>query len=234
MAEKGKIGPAPFNNTVRHFCHRRQRRRLFVNSSFQFIITLILCAALAGALYGFSTYITGMTDPIKKGFNALITGLSILLGLNLASSLKSYAQMMRWRFLASEYRTLQDFELVMQCESQEKVFRLLWAGRTRGQWWPNTVQVLAFFWILVNVALQIVTALLGLTYSINISDTHTHLINNANVSVAYLTTIEPQISSDFEFNDESSYTQNLGVSAEGYSVYIQDINDSNPSAYEEA
>ena len=214
MREK-TIGGGDLGSTVREFDYRRQRIRLFVNSSFQLLVTIALCAALAGALYGFSTVVTGLSQPQKKGFNALITGLSIVLGLNLASSLKGYAQMMRWRFLASGYRTLQDFELVMQCESQSKVFKLLWAGRTRGQRYPNKTQVLAFTWLGINVALQVVTALLGLTYSINISDKYTHLLRGS-LGVADLQTLTLPTSTDDSFSVQASVANNFGVTGETY------------------
>ena len=157
------------SDTVRYFDYRQQRKRLFVNSSFQWLITALFCAGLSAVLYGFTTINIGVTSTTKHIFNALITGLSICLGLNLASSLKGHAQMMRWRFLASGYRSLQDFELVMNCDSQTKTFRLLWAGRTPGRWYPNKTQLVAFLAITVNLALQVFTALLGLTYSIDLS-----------------------------------------------------------------
>ncbi|KAJ9606857.1 hypothetical protein H2200_008867 [Cladophialophora chaetospira] len=182
LSEKHGAGVSP-SDSIRYFDYRRQRRRLFINSTFQWFITAFICAALAGCLYGFSTLIFGLTSTQKYVFNALITGLSICLGLNLASSLKGYAQMMRWRFLASGYRTIQDFELVMNCDSQSKVFRLIWAGRTRGRRLPNKTQILAVVWIIVNVALQVFTALLGLTYSTDVSSEYVRL-TYGNVSVA--------------------------------------------------
>jgi hypothetical protein len=133
-------------------------------------MTVALSAALFGVLHGYSHIDTGLTTNSKRVYNALVTGFSLSLGLNIASSLTSYAQMMRWRFLASNYRTLQDFELVMNCDSQSKVFRLLWAGRTRGRWYPNKVQILSFTWLALNIGIQVFLALLGLTYSIDISD----------------------------------------------------------------
>lgn len=132
---------------------------------------------MVGTLYGFSTLNYGITDTQKRLFNALVTGLSLVLGFNVASSLKGYAQMMRWRFLASGYRTIQDFELVMQCDSQSKTFRLIWGGRTRGRFWPNKTQMLAFWWIFFFVAVQVIIAMLGLTYSIDISEDYVSLTN---------------------------------------------------------
>ena len=168
-----------------------------------------------------------MTNTQKRAYNALVTLFSMLVGLNLASSLKGYAQMMRWRFLASEYRTLQDFELVMQCESQTKVFRLMWAGRTRGRFWPNGVQVLAFLWILINIALQVVTALLGLTYSIDISDNFIHWKAHSNVSISYMHAIEPYLPADSigDFDAQSKYAQSLGSTGSSYPTYVSTLDN---------
>jgi hypothetical protein len=70
----------------------------------------------------------------------------------------------------TRYRTLQEFELVLQCESQLKIFRLLWTARTRGRLWINKTQWLCIAWISVNVLLQVLVALLGLTYSLDTSN----------------------------------------------------------------
>jgi hypothetical protein len=140
----------------------------------------VLCGAIAAALYGFSTMVTGMTPAMKHVFNALITGLSLCLGITLAQSMKVYAQMLRWRFLAAGYRTLQDFELIMNCDSQTKTFRLLWAGRTRGHWLPNKIQLVAALSLAINLAFQVFTALLGLTYSMDVSSQYVRLTYGMN------------------------------------------------------
>ena len=148
-----KDASSPPSHTVREFKPSRQKRRLLTNSSTQFGITLLFCAMIAGTLAGYGT-VEAMTNQQKHCFNALITLWSIFLGLNLASSFRSYAQMMRWRFLASRYRKLQEFELVLQCESQSKVIRLFWTARTKGRLWLNKVQILCLAWLGVNVMMQ--------------------------------------------------------------------------------
>lgn len=164
---------------------------------------------------------------MKYVFNALVTGLSLCLGLNLASSLRVYAQMMRWRFLASGYRTLQDFELVMNCDSQSKVFRLIWAGRTRGRRLPNMTQILAVTWLFVNVALQVFTALLGLTYSIDVSSEFVRL-TFGNVSVADVSYIANAETNALYANNRSSgeavlaetgVANQLGITGQDFSVW---------------
>lgn len=100
-------------DTVRYFDRRRQTRRVFIDCVLMWCPTAFICGALAGTMYGFSTITLGLSQSQKYVYNALVTGLSIVLGLAFAAQFKQYAEMMRWRFLASQYRTLQDFELVL-------------------------------------------------------------------------------------------------------------------------
>ena len=96
--EAPRKGTPPDYHTVKEFNYRLQRRRLFTNSAFQWLVTVFLCGALAGTLRSFQHYFArGMGQKQKHAFNGLITGLSIALGINLASSLRGYAQMIRWR-----------------------------------------------------------------------------------------------------------------------------------------
>ncbi|EXJ59035.1 hypothetical protein A1O7_06466 [Cladophialophora yegresii CBS 114405] len=232
LSEKNGASLPP-SDSVRYFDHRRQRRRLFINSTFQWFVTAFICAALAGCLYGFSTVVSGLSTTRKYVFNALVTGLSLCLGLNLASSFRGYAQMMRWRFLASGYRTIQDFELIMNCDSQSKVFRLLWGGRTRGRWLPNTTQILALVWLLINIALQVVTALLGLTYSTDVSSDYVFL-TYGNVSVAdvsYVGNAETAAlyAGDYSSLDaylaELSAANDFGVTGQDFSVWTASFDE---------
>jgi len=48
-----KDGISPISHTVRQFEPGRQRRRLWTNSIFQFVVTLFLCGCLATCLAGF-------------------------------------------------------------------------------------------------------------------------------------------------------------------------------------
>ena len=134
-----------------------------------------ICAALAGTMYGFSTIVTGLSQTQKYAYNALITGLSIVLGLAFAAQFKQYAEMMRWRFLASQYRSVQDFEEVLGCDSYRSTMRIMWNGRRPGSWWPSKSQAVAGFWLVVFVTFNTFAALLGSTYSINVSDSYVSL-----------------------------------------------------------
>ncbi|KIW77330.1 hypothetical protein Z517_09776 [Fonsecaea pedrosoi CBS 271.37] len=157
-------------DTVRYFDPRRQTRRVLLDCLMMWLWTAGICGALAGTMYGFSTIKTGLSQTQKYVYNAMITGLSIVLGLAFAAQFKQYAEMMRWRFLASQYRTIQDFEDVLGCDSYRSALRIMWKGRRRGTWYPSKAQVVAAIWILIFVAFNTFAALLGLTYSIDVSE----------------------------------------------------------------
>ncbi|OAP55897.1 hypothetical protein AYL99_10049 [Fonsecaea erecta] len=180
------IREVPTNTeTVRYFDPRRQTRRVFIECLMMWFWTAGICGALAGTMYGFSSIRDGLSQTQKYVYNAMITGLSIVLGLAFAAQFKQYAEMMRWRFLASQYRTIQDFEDVLGCDSYRSTLRILWKGRRSGSWHPSKAQVIAAIWLVIFVAFNTFAALLGLTYSIDVSDEFVS-INNGVVSVADL------------------------------------------------
>ena len=132
-----------------------------------------------------------MTTKDKHVFNTMITFLSILLGIHLLGALRDYAHMLRWRLLSSGYRSLQEFELVMGCESPKKVLRLLWIGHNKRYPYISKTQVFAAIWLLINLAAQILVAMIGLTYSINQAenyvDTDIGLISVADLGTTMFT-----------------------------------------------
>lgn len=82
----------------------RQLRGLLGACLSRWLMTLVLCAAIYAVLWRYSTNMT-MPKNRKKDFNALIVGLSILLSLNLASSLKHMVATLRWWVLSlNEWR----------------------------------------------------------------------------------------------------------------------------------
>ena len=134
------------------------------------LITATICGGLAGTIAGFSS-LDIISQQQKYAYNALVTGLSILLGLAFAAQFKQYCEMMRWRFLASSYRTIDDFEEVLGCDSWRSTLKLIFR-RKKGQWYPTKAQLLATFWLITFIAFNVFAALLGLTYSIDVSDTY--------------------------------------------------------------
>ncbi|KIW76330.1 hypothetical protein Z517_11076 [Fonsecaea pedrosoi CBS 271.37] len=159
------------SRTTREFKPDRQRRRLLAVGLWQWFLTLLLCGLLALCLGVFGNLLW-MTVTQVKAFNALIVLLSLFLGNNLTSSLREYAMMMRWRILTEKYRPLKEFDLLLRCDSLRKVARLFLTARTPGRawFWLNTTQLLCVLWLGINLVVQILVALLGLTYNLNTSN----------------------------------------------------------------
>lgn len=188
----------PRMNTVRYFDRDKQWWRLFSNGIIQWFMTASIVAMICIALWGFQQ-IKPMDQWLRYTFNAVMTLLSLCLGLAIVTALRSYARLLSWRFLASEYRNLQDFELVMNCDSQSKVLKLLWAGRTQGRFWLNKTQILCIISLGLVIGLQIVIALLGLTYSVDSSDEYTGYVYG-NLSRVDLSNIQQ----NFDSGDSSA------------------------------
>ena len=177
--------------TKLRFKYGTQRLRLLSQAFGQWLCTLVLCLAIFGQLYGYSTWHT-LTPQDKRVFNALISGLSIALGINLTSSLRSYAKALRWRILAGRYRSLSQFELLLGADRQSNVIRLIWSEffnvRRKRHYLPSWTQVFCILWLLLNLAVQILVAIIGLTYNLDQSSEYV-LTQTGNVSVVDFSTL---------------------------------------------
>jgi hypothetical protein len=189
--------------------------RLFAASIMHLAMTIALCGVLAACLKGFSV-LPLMTVAQVKAFNALITLTSIGLGASLTSALKEYSTMIRWRILAEKYRSLEEFDLILGIESLRRVIKLLWSARPVQRLRPTSTQVLAAVWIFINVGLQVLVALIGLTYNLNTAPYPD--LNYGKVSIANLTVIR-----DIWGEDDPSFSAQLG-SANYYGIQGQDYN----------
>lgn len=147
-------------NLRRQFSLNKQLLRLLWSGLWRWIITLVLVIALYVVLIDFSRKDV-MSERQKKVFNALITGLSVALGLNIQRSLKALAIDMRWWILSRKARPLREVDLILQCESLTHVFQLAVIA-------PRPKVLLAVgSWLLLNIASQVGIATLGLIYSTN-------------------------------------------------------------------
>jgi hypothetical protein len=203
------------SHTVREFNPRRQRMRLFAASIMHLAMTIALCGVLAACLKGFSD-LPLMTVAQVKAFNALMTLTSIGLGASLTSALKEYSTMIRWRILTEKYRSLEEFDLILGIESLRRVIKLLWISRPVQRLRPNPTQALAAVWIFINVGLQVLVALIGLTYNLNTAPYPE--LNYGRVSIANLSVIR-----DIWGEDSPSFSAQLG-SANYYGIQGQDYN----------
>jgi len=212
-------------NTVRTFDRRNQRQRVFVNGILQWLVTVGVVLCQFAALYGFSQPHT-LSRGEKYTFNAITTMLSLCLGLAITTALRSYAKLLSWRFLASGYRDLQDFETIMQCDSQSKVLKLLVSARTPGRFWINKTQFLCLVSIVLVIGLQVSIGLLGLCYDIGTSD---YLqLTPGKVSLADLSNIYQ----DTTFNqtgvgDQTGASNYYGLVGQSYGVCYSDLGQGN-------
>ena len=167
------VQPQSDMDTKRLYDRGRQRGRLWRLSIGEFLVTLALCLAIFGLLFGYHRKATLDRDQ-KRWFNALVTGLSVALGINLAASLRSYAKMLRWRLLAGTYRSLSQFELLLGADSQTNILQLFWTEFSRSdrrhKFIPSGTQILCVLWIVINLAATIIVACLGLTYGLDQSN----------------------------------------------------------------
>jgi hypothetical protein len=194
----------------------------------KWLMTMALCASTAGALVAYQRRWALPTDQ-KHTFNAVITGLSVALSLNLASSFRYYAQVLRWRLLASDYRPLKEFDLLLSCDSQVKVIRLFWEARKRPLLqlkFLSFTQICCIIWLLVNFSAQVLVAMLGLTYNLDTSPSHLE-VKDGIISVADLSVIRDIQNNSLTNAKPSLYQQQAaaqayGIQAQDYST--QDVN----------
>ncbi|GAO17911.1 hypothetical protein UVI_02027090 [Ustilaginoidea virens] len=92
----------------------RQLRKLLGACLSRWVVTLVLCASIYIVLWQYSRR-SAMVTAKKKEFNTLIVGLTILLSLNLASSLKHMVATLRWWVLSlKEWRPREERDQAAQ------------------------------------------------------------------------------------------------------------------------
>lgn len=83
----------------------KQLRHILIGSSARWLITAALCGA-----YVLATVLwlkkSAIGEKEKRWYNGITTGISIALGLNIASAFKDMALNMRWPILAKGQRNL--------------------------------------------------------------------------------------------------------------------------------
>ncbi|KAI9739038.1 MAG: hypothetical protein M1834_007250 [Cirrosporium novae-zelandiae] len=184
---------------ARQFKHSKQRIHLLLHGMFQWFITFAFCASIAGCLEGYAARQIFDTKA-KHIFNAVITGLSICLGINMGSAFKSMAHNARWWILSRQTYSPLEFDMILSCESLTTLCQLMWVSRKTWRWITIGCCVA---WISVNMAMQVGVALIGLTYNINDDDNwvlvRSGLTSAADSSHFYPYTIRPGTSKLYGF-----------------------------------
>ena len=207
--------------------YRESRDRLFVNGFTQLLVTCALIACLVAVLDAYS--LKHALDTVQKhAFNALMTGFSIALGINLASSLRSYATLMRWRLLSSAWLTLEQFDLVLSCASQVKTLKLLFMSPLKRRFpFLSLIQFLCILWVFVNVGVQVLVALIGLTYSMQLSSWDLH--RPGFISVVDLTSITDPFGNEFSLGAQQFAGHAYGIQGQDYD--LEELPDPVPNNY---
>ena len=123
---------------------RRQVWHILQGSALRWFITAALCTG-----YIMSNIIWQkkgvVNEASKKEYNAITTGISIAIGLNIASAFKDMALNMRWPILHSRKRNLEELDLILNADSMMKLAKLAMKARR------PAVTIACIFWLFINI-----------------------------------------------------------------------------------
>jgi hypothetical protein len=139
-----KFDDAKLKALRKPFNPRKQLKQLLLDGFGRWSITALLVLCLYLTLWRYSTK-SVMSQAGKLRFNALVTGISIALGLNIASSLREMALEMRWWILSRRTRSLYEVDLILNSDSPYHLFKLVMTS-------PRVNVILGvLLWILLNL-----------------------------------------------------------------------------------
>lgn len=107
----------------------------------RWILTLAIAWAMYGVLVHYSKY-SVMSRNSKRRFNAVITALSLLLGLAVASSLDGMVSDLRWWILSRRFRSRRKVELILRAEGIPSLIQLAFGTRR------PSIFISAILWLL--------------------------------------------------------------------------------------
>ncbi|TGO13716.1 hypothetical protein BTUL_0064g00160 [Botrytis tulipae] len=153
----------------------KQFWHILLKSLARWLITLVLCIAYLLALRVWNKKGT-VTEASKRIFNAITTGISIALGINIATSLKDMALNARWAILHARKRNLYELDLTLHADSLMDLGKLAFVSKR------PMVFIMAISWLIFNLFVQAAIAAISLTYGFDTS-TESYLFTPGNVMV---------------------------------------------------
>lgn len=123
-----------------------QLRRLLFKGFIKWFTTVALMAVMGSIMYHYAYQVRPMTEKDKQTYNFLIVGLSLALGMNLASSFKQMAVDARWWVLSLTSRSLREVDLILHLDGLTEVFKLAFVA-------PRLAPA-CFSWLLLNIVSQ--------------------------------------------------------------------------------
>ncbi|WYZ43968.1 hypothetical protein EsH8_VII_000404 [Colletotrichum jinshuiense] len=163
---------------------RKPRRKVLMKVFSRWAVTMIIIISIYLVIWVYSSK-SVMDQTTKRQYNALITGLSIALGLAVASSLNYMVAELRWWILSRRYRSKRKVELILQADNLKHTIML--AARSK-RW---SIHVAALGWLILTIGSQIGLAAIGLCYATDTADKQALLVPG-NVSIANMETIETE------------------------------------------
>ncbi|KAF2014040.1 hypothetical protein BU24DRAFT_350434 [Aaosphaeria arxii CBS 175.79] len=154
------------------------------NVVLRWLLTVAIAMAIVVVLNFYSASLPIISSSTKHQFNALITGLSIALGLSIAMSFSLMIANLRWWILSRRYHSFRKIDLILQADSLWHVIVL--AFKTR----RTAVHLTALFWLTFMLGIQACLATIGLCYSVNVADKSALLTNPGNVSIPDMSSIQ--------------------------------------------
>lgn len=164
--EKGRSNSDEISSSgpskIKTFDRREQALKLFSKFMVRWLLTAVICAAFVVVLKEYNRK-PWMEDGSTHVYNAIVSGLTICLSLNIDASLNAFAAALKWVIVASKQFHPPIFELILGLDSSKfnAIKLMLWRGVRA--WWLRLVCVI---WLSIVLAAQVGTALIGLTYSV--------------------------------------------------------------------
>ncbi|KAF8543372.1 hypothetical protein BDD12DRAFT_821043 [Trichophaea hybrida] len=142
----------------------KQFRKLAQRLIARWLLNVILCGLLV-VLFKFYENDGILSQFEKRIFNGLYLGISLFIAINMVTSLKSMADMMKWSILAGGKWTAKEINLILDISSYQRAVQLL------GLWKRKPFRVLAILnWICLGIGAQVGVAILGLTFNLESDD----------------------------------------------------------------
>ncbi|KAK8911568.1 hypothetical protein QC760_000584 [Botrytis cinerea] len=186
----------------------KQFWNILLKSLARWLITLVLCIAYLLALRFWNRKGT-VTETSKRIFNAITTGISIALGINIATSLKDMALNVRWAVLHARKRNLYELDLTLHADSLMDLGKLAFVSKR------PMVFGMAISWLIFNIFVQAAIAAISLTYGFDTS-TESYLFTPGSVTIPdmkhFSNTTNPQIEDEeYTAHAYGSLAWNLGI-----------------------
>ncbi|KAK1999104.1 hypothetical protein LX36DRAFT_680556 [Colletotrichum falcatum] len=174
--------PYPFRMAQSKSFHPFAGAHVLARVFSRWAITMVIIASIYVVILVYSNKAV-MDQTTKRQYNALITGLSIALGLAVASSLNHMVAELRWWILSRRYRSKRKVELILQADNLKHTIML--AARSK-RW---SIHLAALGWLILTIGSQVGLAAIGLCYATDTADKQALLVPGK-VSIPNMDTIE--------------------------------------------